>query len=61
MIPVRRYLGQHASVSATVAAVAARAVVEGCLPLAERALPLVRKRLLLLDAGPRASAVEVFA
>jgi 3-oxoacyl-(acyl-carrier-protein) synthase len=61
VIPVRRYLGQHASVSATVAAVAARAVVEGCLPLAERALPLVRKRLLLLDAGPRASAVEVFA
>jgi hypothetical protein len=57
----RDRLGQHASVAATVAALAARAVTEGSLPLGESPLPLPRKRLLLLDLGARSAAVEVFA
>jgi 3-oxoacyl-(acyl-carrier-protein) synthase len=61
IIAVRDRLGQHASIAATVAALAARAVTEGILPLAKSPLPLVRKRLLLLDLGARSAAVEVFA
>jgi len=61
IIAVRDRLGQHASVAATVAALAARAVTEGILPLTESPLPLARKRLLLLDLGARSAAVEVFA
>jgi len=55
------WLGQHKSVGATAAALAARAVVEGCLPFVHPALPLPRRRLLLLELGPPATAMEVFA
>jgi 3-oxoacyl-(acyl-carrier-protein) synthase len=55
------WLGQHASVSATAAALAGRAVVEGCLPFAHPPIPLPQRRLLLLDIGPHATAIEVFA
>jgi 3-oxoacyl-(acyl-carrier-protein) synthase len=61
LVHVRERLGQHASISATVAAISARAVIEGTLPLGESPLPLARKRLLLLDLGARSAAVEVFA
>ena len=50
IIAVRDRLGHHASIAATLAALAARAVTEGVLPLAELPLPLARKRLLLLDS-----------
>jgi 3-oxoacyl-[acyl-carrier-protein] synthase-1/3-oxoacyl-[acyl-carrier-protein] synthase II len=61
LVHVRDRLGQHASISATVAAICARAVIEGTLPLGESPLPLARKRLLLLDLGARSAAIEVFA
>jgi 3-oxoacyl-(acyl-carrier-protein) synthase len=61
LVTVRDRLGQHASLSATVVAILARAVTEGTLPLGESPLPLVRKRLLFLDLGARSTAVEVFA
>lgn len=61
VMSVRQRLGQHASVSATAAALAARAVVEGVLPFTQPALPLRHRRLLLLDLGARASAIEILA
>jgi 3-oxoacyl-[acyl-carrier-protein] synthase-1/3-oxoacyl-[acyl-carrier-protein] synthase II len=59
VVAYRDRLGQHASVSATATALAARAVREGVFPFG--GIPLPRKRLLLLLLGPRATAVEVFA
>jgi len=61
LVLFRNRLGQHASVSATAAALAARAVLEGRLPFADPPLQLPRKRLLLLELGPPATAIEVFA
>jgi len=60
-VAYRDRLGQHASVSATATALAARAVLEGALPFGKTGIPLPRKRLLLLSMGPHATAVEVFA
>jgi 3-oxoacyl-(acyl-carrier-protein) synthase len=62
--PVVRYrdrLGQHASVGATCAVLTARATIEGTLALAPTRIPLPRRRVLMLEAGPHASAIEVFA
>ena len=61
LITIRDRLGQHASIGATAAALAARAVLEGFLPLAAPPIPLPRKRLLLLELGPQVAAIEVFA
>ena len=61
LVTFRDHLGQHASVGATAAAVAARAVLEGVLPFASAPMPLPHKRLLLLELGPRVAAMEVFA
>ena len=61
IVAFRHQLGQHKSVGATAAAIAARAVVEGCLPFAHPPLPLPRRRLLLLELGPPATAIEVYA
>ena len=61
LVTFRGRLGQHSSVGATAAALAARAVLEGSLPFALTPIPLPRKRLLLLELGPRAAAIEVFA
>ena len=61
LLPYHDRLGQHASIGATAAAIAARAVVGGSLPLAGAPLVLRHRRLLLLELGPRATAVEVFA
>jgi 3-oxoacyl-(acyl-carrier-protein) synthase len=61
VLPYRDRLGQHASVSATAAAVVARGVVEGALPLANVPLPRRRALLLQLQGGRRCSALEVFA
>ena len=61
IVTFRDRLGQHASVGATAAVLAARAVLEGSLPLASTPIPLPRKRLLLLELGPRVAAIEVFA
>ena len=61
IVTFRDWLGQHASVSATATALAGRAVVEGYLPFAHRPIPLPQRRLLLLDIGPHATAIEVFA
>jgi 3-oxoacyl-(acyl-carrier-protein) synthase len=58
VLPYRERLGQHASVSATAAAVAVKAVQTGTwLP----STPLPRRRVLLLQAGDHATALEVFA
>jgi 3-oxoacyl-(acyl-carrier-protein) synthase len=59
VLPYRESLGQHASVSATAAAVAVRGVLTGALAFANTPLP--RRRVLLLQAGYRATALEVFA
>ncbi|HEY5283295.1 MAG TPA: hypothetical protein VIM14_10940, partial [Polyangia bacterium] len=61
LVTFRDRLGQHASVGATAAALAARAVLEGALPFASTPIPLPNKRLLLLELGPRVAAIEVFA
>jgi 3-oxoacyl-(acyl-carrier-protein) synthase len=61
LVPYRDDLGQHASVSATATAIAARAVCEGVLPLGPIPLALPRRRLLLLQLGRHATAIEVFA
>jgi 3-oxoacyl-(acyl-carrier-protein) synthase len=61
LVTFRDRLGQHASVGATATAIAARAVLEGYLPLAASPIPLPRKRVLLLELGPRIAAIEVFA
>jgi 3-oxoacyl-(acyl-carrier-protein) synthase len=61
IVTFRDWLGQHASVSATAAALAGRAVVEGLLPFSHPPIPLPHRRLLLLDIGPHATAIEVFA
>jgi 3-oxoacyl-(acyl-carrier-protein) synthase len=61
IVTIRDLLGQHASVGATAAVIAARAVLEGALPFAAAPFPLPRKRLLLLELGPRTAAIEVFA
>lgn len=61
LLAYRDRLGQHASVSATATALATRAVLQGMLPFGQAAIPLHRKRLLLLLLGRYATAVEVFA
>jgi hypothetical protein len=61
LVTFRDRLGQHASVGATAAALAARAVLEGSLPFTAPPIPLPRRRLLLLELGPRVAAIEVFA
>jgi 3-oxoacyl-(acyl-carrier-protein) synthase len=61
LVAIRDQLGQHASVGATAAAIAARAVLEGALPFASSPFLLPHKRLLLLELGPRVAAIEVFA
>lgn len=61
LVAIRDRLGQHASVGATAAAIASRAVLEGILPLAAPSMLLPRKRVLLMDLGPRTTAIEVFA
>jgi 3-oxoacyl-(acyl-carrier-protein) synthase len=60
-VPYRSFLGQHASVSATATALAARAVCEGVLPFGTSPIPLSRKRVLLLQLGRHSTAIEVFA
>ena len=60
-VPYREHLGHHASVSATATAIASRAVCEGVLPIGPSPLSLRRKRLLLLQLGRHATAIEVFA
>lgn len=59
VLSYRELLGHHASVSATATAVAAQGVLTGTLPLANTPLP--RRRVLLLQAGSHATALEVFA
>ena len=59
-VAYRERLGQHASISATAAAIAARAVTEATLPFPS-ALPIHHRRLLMLDFGPRLTAIEVYA
>jgi len=61
IVSFRDCLGQHASVGATAAALAGRAVVQGCLPFALPPIPLPHRRLLLLDVGPHTTAIEVYA
>ena len=61
VLAYRDRLGQHASVSATATALAARAVLEGALPFGQAPIPLRRKRVLLLLLARHATAVEVFA
>ncbi len=61
LVPYRDDLGQHASASATATAIAARAVCAGVLPFGPTPLALPRKRLLLLQLGRHATAIEVFA
>jgi 3-oxoacyl-[acyl-carrier-protein] synthase-1/3-oxoacyl-[acyl-carrier-protein] synthase II len=61
IVAYRDQLGQHASVSATAAAIAARAVAEGTLPFTGAPIALPHRRLLLLEFGPRLTAIEVFA
>lgn len=58
VLPYRHRLGQHASVSATAAALTARGLSAGTLPFADLALP--RGRVLLLQLGHRCTALEVF-
>jgi 3-oxoacyl-(acyl-carrier-protein) synthase len=61
IVGYRARLGQHASVTATAVVLLARAVVAGTLPFATSPAPLPGKRVLVLDLGHHASAVEVFA
>jgi 3-oxoacyl-(acyl-carrier-protein) synthase len=61
LVTFRDRLGQHASVGATAATLAARAVLEGFLPIPATPIPLPRRRLLQLELGPRVAAIEVFA
>jgi len=61
IVSYRDRLGQHASIGATAAAVASRAVLEGVLPLGGAPLALPHKRILLLELGSRMTAIEVFA
>jgi 3-oxoacyl-(acyl-carrier-protein) synthase len=61
IVPLHQWLGRHASVSATAMAIAAHAVVRGNLPLVSAGLDLRYRRLLLVNLGPRPSAMEVFA
>jgi 3-oxoacyl-(acyl-carrier-protein) synthase len=58
VIDCRNRLGQHASVGATAAAIAARAIADDTLPFPD-APPLHHRRLLLLEFGSRLTAVEV--
>jgi 3-oxoacyl-(acyl-carrier-protein) synthase len=58
VLPYHHRLGQHASVSATAAALTARGLGAGMLPFADLALP--RGRVLLLQLGHRCTALEVF-
>jgi 3-oxoacyl-(acyl-carrier-protein) synthase len=59
VVPYRESLGQHASVSATAAAVVVQGVLTGRLALSNTPLP--RRRVLLLQAGYRLTALEIFA
>lgn len=59
VLPYRAFLGQHASVSATAAAVVVAGVAAGALPFDRTPLP--RRRVLLVQAGLRSTALEVFA
>jgi 3-oxoacyl-(acyl-carrier-protein) synthase len=61
VVTYRDRLGQHASISATLAAIGVRAVGVGALPLADPPMGLPRKRLLVVELGPRCSLFEVFA
>ena len=61
IVSYRDRLGQQASISATATAMAARAVVGGWLPFGDPPLLLHHRRLLLLELGPPATAIEVFA
>ncbi len=61
IVTYRDQLGQHASVGATAAAIAVRAVAEGRLPFPDVPIALPHRRLLLLEFGPRLTAIEVFA
>jgi 3-oxoacyl-(acyl-carrier-protein) synthase len=61
ILPYRNRLGHHAGISATAAALVAKAVVAGALPFADGDLALPRRRVLLLQLGRRSSALEVFA
>jgi len=61
LVPYRDDLGQHASVSATATAIAARAVCAGVLPFGPTPLALPHRRLLLLQLGRHVTAIEVFA
>ena len=61
IVPIRARIGHHASAGATAAALASRAVVEGLLPFSATPLSLAKRRLLLLELGPQAAAMEIFA
>jgi 3-oxoacyl-(acyl-carrier-protein) synthase len=61
ILPYRDRLGQHASVSATAAALVAEAVLAGTLRLGGTPMSLPRRRVLLVQLGPRSTALEVFA
>jgi 3-oxoacyl-(acyl-carrier-protein) synthase len=60
VVSYRDQLGHHASVSATAAALAVHSLPAGALPFAPTPIPLPRRRLLMLQVGLRASAIEVF-
>jgi hypothetical protein len=59
LLPYRTRLGAYASASATATALVARGVLAGSLSLAQPPLPC--RRVLLLQLGPRSTAIEVFA
>ena len=59
VVSYRDRLGQHASIGATAVALAAHGVATGDLPFATE--PSACQRVLLLQLGARATAVEVFA
>jgi 3-oxoacyl-[acyl-carrier-protein] synthase-1/3-oxoacyl-[acyl-carrier-protein] synthase II len=61
IVAYRDRLGQHASIGATAAAIAGRAVAVGTLPFTGAPIALPHRRLLLLEFGPRLAAIEVFA
>ncbi|MBN2577092.1 MAG: beta-ketoacyl-[acyl-carrier-protein] synthase family protein [Deltaproteobacteria bacterium] len=61
IVPYPDRLGQHASIAAAATAIAARAVAAGVLPLAAPPVSLARRRLLLVEIGPRSTVFEVFA
>jgi 3-oxoacyl-[acyl-carrier-protein] synthase-1/3-oxoacyl-[acyl-carrier-protein] synthase II len=61
IVAYRDRLGQHASIGATAAAIAGRAVAVGTLPFTGAPIALPHRRLLLLELGPRLAAIEVFA